>query len=74
MSKKKKINEGDIVDYHSVIGGPITSNGHKVLATLPTPNNYGMNCAMITGKSGVVNMDSLTHREAGENRQLHGVF
>ena len=74
MSKKKKINEGDIVDYHSVIGGPITSSGHKVLVILPKPNNYGMDCAMITGKSGVVSMDSLTHSEAVENRELHGVF
>ena len=60
MSKKKKFHEGDIVDYHSVVGGPVTSSGHRVLVALPRPNNYGCDCAMISGKSGVVSMDALT--------------
>ena len=45
---------GDIVNYHSIIGGEITSKGHKIKAIQYAPNNYDCDVAWITGKSGCV--------------------
>lgn len=55
-----KIQVGDKVNYHSIIDGEITSRGHVVKVIYPTPNNFGCDVAMITGKSGVVSVDALT--------------
>jgi len=54
--KKPKI--GDKVDYHSLIGGPVTSTGHTV-----DSEPYimcGTLVASITGKAGCVDVDALT--------------
>ena len=61
MKKKKIIKVGDTVDYHSVIGEKATSIGHVVVAIYPDPNNFGCDTATITGKIGVVSVDSLSH-------------
>jgi hypothetical protein len=50
--------EGDYVDYHSIIGGPITSRNHIV-------NNVGVlfcgePVAWISNKSGCVSVDALS--------------
>jgi hypothetical protein len=53
------IKVGDVVNFHSIIGGPVTSTGHTVTALYPMPNNFGCDCAMITGHAGVVALDAL---------------
>jgi hypothetical protein len=55
-----KIRVGDMVDYHSVIGREVTSTGHTVTALYPKPNDFGCDCATITGKAGVVAVAALT--------------
>jgi hypothetical protein len=60
MKNKIKIKVGDKVDYHSLVGGEVTSTGHEVTELYPKPNNFGCDCAMITGKSGVVNVAALS--------------
>jgi hypothetical protein len=57
---KSKIKVGDMVDYHGIIGREVTSTGHRVTALYPKPNNFGCDCAMITGKVGVVALAALT--------------
>jgi hypothetical protein len=57
---------GDKVNYHSVIGGPVTSTGHEIRTIEKMPNNYGSDVAWITGKSGCVDLDSLSH-DTSEN-------
>ena len=52
---------GDKVDYHSVIGGPVTSTGHTILAVERKPNNYGRDVAWISGRAGCVALDALSH-------------
>ena len=59
-----KIKKGDTVDYHSVIGSEITSTGHTVLELYPMPNNFGRDCASLSGKRGVVAVAALTHSPA----------
>jgi hypothetical protein len=54
------IEVGDKVDYHSVRGGPITSENHTVKSIEREPNNYGCDVAWITGKSGCVDIDALS--------------
>lgn len=49
---------GDVVDYHSIIGGEITSTGHTVRAVQMSEAGYPV--AWITGKSGYVACDALT--------------
>ena len=57
---------GDVVDYHSIIGGKITSSGHIIEFFVITPSN--MPCAWITGKAGGVHIDALSHAiEGGES-------
>jgi hypothetical protein len=55
-----KINVGSIVNYHAIIGGPVTSEGHEVKAIERTPNNYGRDVAWITMKAGCVALDALS--------------
>lgn len=49
---------GQRVNYHAIIGGPVTSTGHIVLTTYPL--GHGEVVARITGKSGCVALDALT--------------
>ena len=48
---------GDKVNYHSIIGGDITSTGHEVKAF---GDMCGENVAWITDKSGAVSVKALT--------------
>lgn len=57
---------GDVVDYHGIIGGPVTSEAHTVQALYPRPNNFGCDCAMISKKAGVVALAALTLRKAAD--------
>jgi hypothetical protein len=52
---------GDMVNYHSIIGGAVTSEGHEVTDIEQTPNNFGCNVAWITGKSGCVALEALSN-------------
>ncbi len=61
----ENIKVGQIVNYHSFIGGPVTSTGHVVKSIEKMPNNYGVDVAWITGKSGCVDMESLSTGEEG---------
>ena len=52
--------EGDLVDYHSLRSGPITSKDHEILFIERFPNNFGCDVAWITKKSGCVALANLT--------------
>jgi hypothetical protein len=56
----EKFKEGDIVNYHGLFDGPITSEGHRIKAIERAPNNYGCDVAWVTGKSGCVAMRCLS--------------
>ena len=65
MKKKRskasvELTIGDIVNYHSIIGGEITTRGHTITAIEYSPNNYGCDVAWIKGKSGCVALRSLS--------------
>jgi hypothetical protein len=62
--KKIRITVGDRVDYHSIVGGPVTSTGHTIRAVERKPNKYGRDVAWITGKAGCVALDALTSSPA----------
>lgn len=51
---------GDQVNYHSIIGGPITSTDHELQAVSFAPNNFGSDVGWITGKSGCVALAALS--------------
>ena len=51
---------GDKVDFHSIIGGDITSENHVIKRIELEPNNFGCDVAWITNKSGCVALDSLS--------------
>lgn len=51
---------GDRVCYHSIIGGPVTSMGHTVVAIDRAPNPFGCDVAWITGKAACVALDALS--------------
>ena len=53
----KDIKVGDIVNYHSLIGGKVTSSGHFVTAI---ERRYGQWVAWITGKSACVSIRALS--------------
>lgn len=55
---ESKIKQGDIVDYHSVIGGEITSYEHRVESVFVSSS--GSPVAFISRKSGYVSVDALT--------------
>lgn len=55
-----EIKAGDIVDYHSLIGGPVTSEGHEVRAVQLVPNSFGEDVAWLRGWPGAVSMKALT--------------
>jgi len=52
-----------VVDFHAVVGGPVTSRGHVVTATRHTPGTRPV--AWITGRVGCVVMDALTKSAGG---------
>lgn len=54
---------GDIVNYHSIIGGSVTSDGHEIKHIQFMPNNFGCDVAWITGKSGCVAISALSNDE-----------
>ena len=69
--KKQHIMVGDKVDYHSVIGGPVTSTGHIVRTVQLAPNNFGRDVAWITDKAGCVACDALTPSPANNAVSKH---
>ena len=56
MSKKLKV--GDTVNYHSVIGGSITSRNHKIEYLGSLIN--GEKIAWITKKDSVISIEALS--------------
>ena len=58
--KNNELEIGDVVSYHSIIGGEITSKNHIVEAIQYAPNNYNCDVAWITGKSGCVALRALS--------------
>lgn len=56
----QKFKEGDKVNYHELIGGPVTSTGHEITDIEMKPNNFGSDVAWVTGKRGCVALDALT--------------
>jgi len=54
---------GDIVNYHSIIGGEITSKDHAIKVVEMEPNNFGCDVAWITNKSGCVALKALSNNE-----------
>lgn len=65
MTEFKK---GDIVDYHSVIGGPVTSEKHEVnhVGELPSSGKV----AWISGKSACVSIEALSHSDLTKVEKL----
>lgn len=52
---------GDIVNYHSIIGGEISSCDHEIKKLDLEPNNFGGDVAWVSGKSGCVSLDALSN-------------
>ena len=61
-----KIKIGDMVDYHSVVGGEITSKHHIVTSIMEATSTFRHDLASITGKSGSVRIQMLTPSEWDE--------
>lgn len=59
---------GDAVDYHSIIGGPISSHGHTVTSVGELAS--GSPVAWITGKAACVSVDALTPHVEGTRGEL----
>lgn len=51
----------DVVNFHSIIGGEVTSTDHVIESILPMPNNFGCDVAWISGKSGCVAIAALSN-------------
>lgn len=62
-----KLEIGQKVNFHSIIGGKATSFNHKVIAIELEPNNFGCSVAWITGKSGCVAIEALSITSIGNN-------
>ena len=60
MGEAGEIRAGDFVDYHGIIGGPVTSHGHEVRAVQLVPNSFGEDVAWLRGWPGAVSMKALT--------------
>lgn len=60
---------GDKVNYHSCIGGPVTSEGHEITHIESEPNNYGCDVAWISNKSGCVALEALS-KKGGKQCQV----
>lgn len=57
---------GDVVDYHSIIDGPVTSTGHTIqnINYIPSATDR---VAWISGKAGCVALDALTYPKLDDN-------
>lgn len=53
--------EGDLVHYHSIIGGDITSSNHEILYFHEL--GHGETVAKISGKSGCVSLKALSRQK-----------
>ena len=60
---ENEMKEGDVVNYHSHINGPVTSTGHVIKSINRAPNNFGCDVAWISNKSGCVQMACLSLAE-----------
>ena len=58
--KDKVMKIGDKVNYHSIIGGPVSTRGHIIEDIEYAPNNYGCDVAWISDKRGCVAMRALS--------------
>ena len=56
---------GDTVDYHEIIGGPVTSEDHVIRDIDRAPNNYDCDVAWLTSKRGCVALRALSHTPPG---------
>lgn len=63
-------NVGDRVNYHSRIGGAVTSTGHTIKAIEQEPNNFGCDVAWIAGKSGCVALAALSNKQHPAQKPL----
>jgi hypothetical protein len=54
---------GDKVNYHSIIGGSITSQGHTIEIIKRHPNNFGCDVAWISGKGACVALAALSNEQ-----------
>ena len=60
----QKFECGDIVNYHAIIGGPVTSTGHKVTFIVQKERIVReQSTAWITNKSGCVALEALSHTD-----------
>jgi hypothetical protein len=64
------IKVGDLVDYHGIIGGSVTSIGHVVTKIIEEPNNFGIRVAFITWKTGCVAVAALTPASSLEAKKM----
>lgn len=68
--RRKTFKTGDIVDYNSIVGNPamcsFTSKNHRIIKILRKPNNFGIDVAWITDKTGCVALASLSLSHEGE--------
>ncbi len=65
---KTKFEQGDTVNFHAIIGGPITSTDHEIMSIVRVPNNFGCDVAWITGHSGCVALDALSKTATQNNK------
>ncbi len=56
----KGFKPGDVVDYHAIVGGEITSRNHVIEGMMCKPNDFDVDVAWITGKRGCVSLKSLS--------------
>ncbi len=61
---------GDTVNYHSIIGGEITSKDHTIKDIVKQPNNFGCDVAWITNKSGCVSLEALSNKSSPMKKPL----
>ena len=55
----------DLVNFHETCGGEVTSTGHVITNIHLMPNNFGVDVAWITNKSGCVSLQALSKVEEG---------
>lgn len=58
---------GDVVDYHAVIGGDVTSTNHVITHIKLEPNHFGCPVAWVTRIAGCVAMAALSPSQ----KELH---
>lgn len=67
--KIQDFKKGDVVDYHSIIGGPVTSTEHTIqhIGEL----GHGETVAWLSDKSGCVSLNAISLSN-GNKRGQHG--